>query len=519
MKRILFVLSAAVLLAGCYKDDIDNLKKDMNDLKERMAQYESLLDALNKRLYVTAYEATGGYYLITLSDGTTLSVRNTSSFIEIGENGNWWVDGRDSGHPAKGEAGAAPRIEIGGNGNWWIGGEDTGASAKGQAGKAASEIVSIALVDGTMTFVFADGRTISIEMETDAAAPQITLTEPVGGFVTDKMKWLRITPQVSNENGAICTWLLNEVEIAGTKDLHHVFAEAGSYELQFKAKNGVGETSKTITVTVNNKTYENKITRVFEYLPAPGQFINTMPAATAGDTPEIMRQKAEDALTDGGMICLGGFGGYVVFGFDHTVINREGNDFLVRGNAYANNAEPGVIVVSLDANGNGLPDDEWYEIAGSEYHKSTTVRDYEITYHKPASEPENPSEPEYIRWTDNRGQSGYLAKNSFHRQTYYPLWLGDSYTLKGTFMESGMYDQSGNGSLWVNPACDWGYADNRANADARAQIDISWAVDGAGNPVALKGIDFVRVHTGQRAQGGWTGEVSTELSGFTDLNL
>jgi len=266
-------------------------------------------------------------------------------------------------------------------------------------------------------------------------------------------------------------------------------------------------------------TFINGITRVFEYCPAPGQFINAMPEATAGDTPEVMRQKAEDALKGGSMICLGGFGGYVVFGFDRTVVNREGNDFIILGNAYSGWAEPGVIMVSYDANGNGLPDDEWYEIAGSEYHKPTTIKNYEITYYKPESEPENPNEPNYIFWTDNQGASGYLSKNSRHTQTYYPLWKGNSYTLSGTFMKSEIYDQTGDNSLWVSPAFDWGYADNWPNNHEKAEIDIDWAVDKNGNPVHLKGIDFAKVYTGVRAEGGWLGEVSTEISGFKDLNL
>ena len=266
-------------------------------------------------------------------------------------------------------------------------------------------------------------------------------------------------------------------------------------------------------------TYINGITRVFEYLPAPGQFINKMPEATNDDTSENMRQKAEEALKNGQMICLGGFGGYVVFGFDHTIVNQEGNDFVVLGNALSTWAEPGVISVSYDANGNGLPDDEWYEIAGSEYHKPTTLKNYEITYYKPDSEPDNPNEPNYIRWMDNQGQSGYLSKNSAHTQTYYPLWKGDSYTLKGTFMEATLYDASGNGTNWVSPPCDWGYADNYPNNDPRAQIDMDWAVDKNGNPFKLKGIDFVKVHTGNRAEGGRFGEISTEVSGFTDLNF
>ena len=451
MKKILCLLSAVVLLTGCYKDDIKELKKEVNDLKERIAQYESLLDAFNNRLYVTGYEAKDDYYIITLSDGSKLTVSNCI----------------------------------------------------------------VTLADGVVTFVFPDGRSISI----DTAVPEITITEPPGGFVIDKMKWLRIQPEVNGTGEVICKWFLAEVEISDVKDLLCVFAEAGNYSLQFKAKNAMGESTKTISVTVNNKTYTHGITRVFEYLPAPGQYINKMPASTAEDTPETMRQKAETALTGGSMISLGGFGGYVVFGFDHTIVNREGNDFIVLGNAFANSAEPGVIMVSYDANGNGLPDDEWFEIAGSEYHKPTTIKNYEITYYKPESEPTNPNEPDYIRWTDNQGQSGYLSKNGSHTQTYYPLYMGNSYTLTGTFMEANIYDVSGNGTNWVNLPYDWGYADNWANNDARTQIDIDWAVDKNGNLVKLQGIDFVKVYTGNRAEGGWLGEVSTEVSGFTDLNL
>ena len=57
----------------------------------------------------------------------------------IGENGNWWIGGEDTGIPAKGkdgqdgQDGATP--VIGENGNWWIGGVDTGVPAKGQDGE------------------------------------------------------------------------------------------------------------------------------------------------------------------------------------------------------------------------------------------------------------------------------------------------------------------------------------------------------------------------------------------------
>lgn len=281
----------------------------------------------------------------------------------------------------------------------------------------------------------------------------------------------------------------------------------------------MGVATKKLTITVNEQTYENKIAKVYEFLPAPGQFVNKMPTATADDDAESMLVKANEVLTSGGMISLGGFGGYVTFGFDHTIVNREGNDFVVLGNAMPNSAEPGVIMVSYDANGNGLPDDEWFEIEGSQHSAESTIKEYEMTYYRPTEEPSDPNEPNYIRWTDNQGQEGYIAKNSFHRQSFYPMWKSESISYKGTYLAATMYDESGNGTMWKSPAYEFGYADNWANNDERAQIDIDWAIDKDGNKVKLKGIDFVRVHTSTRAAGGWLGEVSTEVSGFKDLNL
>jgi hypothetical protein len=270
---------------------------------------------------------------------------------------------------------------------------------------------------------------------------------------------------------------------------------------------------------VGNQPLENRIARVFEYVPAPGQFINKMPAASTEDTHETMRAKAEEDLKEGKMVNLGTFGGYIVIGFEQTIKNKEGADFVILGNAFANSAKPGVILVSYDANGDGLPNDDWYEIAGSEYHKNTTIKDYEITYYRPESEPEGIEEQNYIRWTDNQGRSGYLSKNRFHRQAYYPMWLGDQYTLRGTLAKSNTYDQSGTGMNWITSAFDWGYADNWSNSDERAQIDIDWAVDKDGNPVKLSGIDFIKVHTGVSEQAGWLGQLATVISGFIDLNF
>ncbi|MBQ8415187.1 MAG: hypothetical protein IJX58_08085, partial [Clostridia bacterium] len=46
---------------------------------------------------------------------------------EIGANGNWWINGEDTGKPARGENGQTPY--VGENGNWFIGTTDTGVNA------------------------------------------------------------------------------------------------------------------------------------------------------------------------------------------------------------------------------------------------------------------------------------------------------------------------------------------------------------------------------------------------------
>lgn len=57
----------------------------------------------------------------------------------IGDNGNWWIGGEDTGIPAKGKDGAdgqdGATPVIGENGNWWIGGVDTGVPATGADGE------------------------------------------------------------------------------------------------------------------------------------------------------------------------------------------------------------------------------------------------------------------------------------------------------------------------------------------------------------------------------------------------
>jgi len=269
---------------------------------------------------------------------------------------------------------------------------------------------------------------------------------------------------------------------------------------------------------------------VLEYKPAPGQLINFSPWGNPSDAASIVGGI-------NGSLCLGAFGGYVVFKFENTVENDPQNpfgvDFTIFGNPQLNWAEPAVVSVMKDENGNGLPDDVWFELAGSDYWFSSTKKDYEVTYTNPGGE-----FAADVPWNDNMGSSGFVFANAIHTQPYYPLH--DSfpsidpaqYMLKGTLIRP-MPDTSNPGFV-QSPQRAFGYADNYPRSGQTHTIpdnpytseiensggdafDISWAVDEAGNYEDLDEIDFVRVQSAVQGNAGWLGEISTEITGAVDV--
>ena len=276
-------------------------------------------------------------------------------------------------------------------------------------------------------------------------------------------------------------------------------------------------------ITSSKDKTHAEATKVYEYTPAPGQFINEPKMGFDGKqtTAEAAARYAEGRLEKGLDISLGGFGGYIVVGFDHNVLNFPQYDFAVMTNAFDGSSEPAVVWVMKDENGNGLPDDTWYELAGSETGKTETVEGYAITYYRPSA-PKSA-----VQWSDNLGVSGTIDYlEAHHKQDYYyPEWIeADSYTLVGTRLKARSYDDSGDGTYWVNPHFDWGYADNFSSEDFNTQdrsnrFDISNAVNALGERVELDYINFVKVQSAINFQCGWIGEVSTEVRGFKDINF
>ena len=315
------------------------------------------------------------------------------------------------------------------------------------------------------------------------------------------------------------------------------------------------------------------LTRVFEYRPAPGQFVNTLPLARVGEPVDSVLERCRvslcgridtitqtfhgqiittiDTVWAGSMVTLGGYGGYVIVGFDHPVVNSHSWDFDILGNAFyseqmvsGGSCEPGIVMVGVDVDGDGVPSDgdKWYELAGSEYNHPMTQHDYTITYYRPDENKErtpSPTDPSlidtsYILWTSNDVNpdsiSGYMSRNSFHMQPYWPLWLRDEETMtfSGAKLRCNAEDIGGNdgNAYFVQYFFDWGYVDNLPNNPYHLpDVDgfnpgfkIDWAVDEQGRHVNLTHIDFIKIYNGVNQYCGWIGETSTEVAGAVDFH-
>lgn len=303
---------------------------------------------------------------------------------------------------------------------------------------------------------------------------------------------------------------------------------------------------------------------LFACLLAPGQFTNEgIGAGGWGDPFDSNGALKANSQTG---ISLGFFGGYAVYKFDNPIANNPANkygaDFIVYGNAFWNNSEPGCIQVSQD----GI---KWYDIAGSKHFDPNTTRNASITYTNP-----NPAEDAGITSPGTAGllapvnytgtRSGTITTNTFHNHSWFPLnanyfvarngnanpldkvaslsfasrtltnGVTNTLTLDGTMLggisSTNITDKIGFGYCDAHPNKELGgttaynpyqqfanqndYNTKTAGTSGGDPIDISWAVDSKGQPVNLGSIRYVRVYTGAAAMNGIFGEISTEVCGI-----
>ncbi len=250
----------------------------------------------------------------------------------------------------------------------------------------------------------------------------------------------------------------------------------------------------------------------FSFIPAPGQFISFNQNQTAEDARRQIQAALDRGAGEGGYLAsLGAWGGYFILGFDHSVKNNHDGepDFDMTGNPLGKYwCECGVVWVSQDENGNGIADDTWYELKGSETGKPGIVQRYALKYYRPTKEKTD------VLSIDNDGNLTFLRRNAYHPESgYYPWFMKEEYyILTGTCLGN----QFTTEGLELNWGFDWGYVDN-INDPTGFRIDN--AIQQDGSPAKLEYIDFVKCHTAQMGQGAAVGEVSTESSAAIDVRL
>ncbi|MDY5813319.1 MAG: hypothetical protein SPJ97_02170 [Bacteroides sp.] len=137
---LLFFLGTICLLSSCYKEDTNVLYsrqyvlagsiKEMNDkingVNNQILNLKNIINLLEQKLPVSQL-----VYKVVDKDGVkdtlgaTFNFGETTVYIPFGKKGKDGINGKD-GH--------TPVLEIGKNGNWYIDGNDTGKSSKGQDG-------------------------------------------------------------------------------------------------------------------------------------------------------------------------------------------------------------------------------------------------------------------------------------------------------------------------------------------------------------------------------------------------
>ena len=334
------------------------------------------------------------------------------------------------------------------------------------------------------------------------------------------------------------------------------------------------------TMTDMSKAYRVDVSGIDEndtsdltFITADGTYTVTLPAATAGATggsfPSYVNgylpvgqyaagaswggifsdgfnsvgQTTKFTVDGSGGVSLGACGGYIQFEFTNAIQNNPANpygvDFIVYGNAFSTNAEAGSVQVSNDGT-------NWYELAGSRYYRSDTLRNVNVSYQLftdldnvqrvyykiwdltgpngtehvykdwdhlklpidqlHANEMPNTKGwwPMYNTGIENYGVvsgigtalEGHAAvnkaawSNSNNTVTYYGITLvyDEDNASEYTF---GYADVHGNGTYGVasNP---YAAGQNTAGGDG---FDISWAVKADGTPIALSEVKYVRIYT------------------------
>lgn len=284
---------------------------------------------------------------------------------------------------------------------------------------------------------------------------------------------------------------------------------------------------------------------VVEYAPAPGQFVNHTDFNDPQDALGPPTGAGTGAPSNSSVVTLGGFGGFIVLGFDHLVEDDPrnpygmdaivyGNAFWVGGNPQRHWAECVTIEISLDSNGNQAADDPWYLIPGS--HIIDPMESYlQMAWDDDTADTQFP--PSLSSWIPD-GMAGEWSSDGFELSAALfgatvVVNPSSSSALEGIF-GYGDYsptlllgDMDGDNVVddasmtptqfytWPDDPMAVGVTRGAGGGDA---FDIAWAIDADTNlPVELQGFHFIRLTTAVSAVSPTFGEKSGEIDAVADV--
>jgi hypothetical protein len=366
----------------------------------------------------------------------------------------------------------------------------------------------------------------------DTTLPTITLESPLADTLLDGK--IYITGHIEDDYGlAYMEWKVSskakqQIMLCGK---HHEFAipfDLSSLScwkqfprIEVDATDAAGNSSLPIILNDNmlpstcgpNSVATLSVTRLSEWGISPGNFANS-----PYNNPEqiIRRQNSPVDKELMHQLSLGFWGGKVILHFHNPIKNipgtpsagnTEGLDFIIYTNAQeASFWEPAYVEVSKDENENGLPDDPWYLIKGSDANllSNKWVKEYDLN--DPASLPSNKnfwyiSSP-WLFYPDHITFEGYY----FSEQDWslFPL------TAWG-YAEVSLTREIGEWHVPDDPFT-LGVDTGSRGGDA---MDIAWAVDpDTGAEVVLEKVHFIRITNGildEISMGG----ISSELYGVS----
>jgi hypothetical protein len=269
-----------------------------------------------------------------------------------------------------------------------------------------------------------------------------------------------------------------------------------------------------VRVTVTGKSYVTGVS-VTKSAEADVVCSASLLSSAAGPFKGPLRNFSCGQFTNGGSgygWSLCSVGGYMVWD-----AKKHQDSYLIAGNAFPGWSEPGIVWFQEDRNGNGLPDETWYEVKGSDddtpKYRPQLRRRYAIRYIL-LDEPEDGSNT--VAWLDSLGRSSVVKGWGWPKE-----WgvQGDQVTFTGTMLrDTGVFDDGSYGGDMFNLG---GYVDvatdiGKWKGDSgvsmyETKIRVSDAVHADGTPANLNAVRFIKVQTGYFRYGGPVGGISTEI--------